>query len=249
MMTTNVEDRVLTDDVGEPILQKIDKALCELSNAREDVETGKHQSAILSFLRMAKEYIESVRDDIEVVTSAYFDNLSQPQPVAQGEAVAWISTVRCVGPDFGKEYYGKLPIQSLQTGYYDHTPLYAAPSIVESASIPVSELAELMAWAEVSDDEFATFTDYQKGYTRAMTNVSNGLKNIIDSIGATPTIPTGHRVVPVEPTEEMVDILTSKLFGNFMAYQHALMNPHTSKPFWKKAITAMLAASPSAGGV
>lgn len=49
---------------------------------------------------------------------------SQPQPVAQGEAVAWISTVRCVGPDFGKEYYGKLPIKSLQDGYYEHTPLY-----------------------------------------------------------------------------------------------------------------------------
>ena len=43
------------------------------------------------------------------------------------EPVAWISEVRCVGPEYGKKRYGALPIQSLQPGYYAHTPLYASP--------------------------------------------------------------------------------------------------------------------------
>ena len=58
----------LKDEVGEPIIQKLDKALGDLSSAKEDIETGKHQSAILSFLRGVKEYIDSARDDIEILT-------------------------------------------------------------------------------------------------------------------------------------------------------------------------------------
>jgi len=47
------------------------------------------------------------------------------QPV--GEPVAWISRIRCVGPEYGKEIYGKLPVQSLNPLYYEHIPLYSAP--------------------------------------------------------------------------------------------------------------------------
>lgn len=43
------------------------------------------------------------------------------------DPVAWISTKMCLGAEYGKEIYGKLPVQSLQAGYYKHTPLYAAP--------------------------------------------------------------------------------------------------------------------------
>lgn len=43
------------------------------------------------------------------------------------EPVAWISRIRCVGPEYGKEIYGKLPVQSLNPLYYEHIPLYAAP--------------------------------------------------------------------------------------------------------------------------
>lgn len=43
------------------------------------------------------------------------------------EPAAWISHRRVVGlPD--KDFYGKLPIQSLQPGFYSHTPLYAHPA-------------------------------------------------------------------------------------------------------------------------
>lgn len=43
------------------------------------------------------------------------------------EPVAWISEVVCVGPNLGVKRYDKLPIQSLQPGFYKHTPLYTAP--------------------------------------------------------------------------------------------------------------------------
>ncbi len=48
---------------------------------------------------------------------------------AQQEPVAWMSTVMCIGPDYGKVRFDKLPIQSLQEGYYSHTPLYTAPPV------------------------------------------------------------------------------------------------------------------------
>ncbi|GAA0907475.1 hypothetical protein GCM10009552_15480 [Rothia nasimurium] len=54
----------LSDEVGEPIAQKLDKALTDLCNAVEDIETGKHPSAIFSFLRSVREYVTDVREDI-----------------------------------------------------------------------------------------------------------------------------------------------------------------------------------------
>lgn len=51
----------------------------------------------------------------------------------QGEPVAWMSTVMCIGPDYGKVRFGKLPIQSLQEGYYSHTPLYAPATAEQPA--------------------------------------------------------------------------------------------------------------------
>lgn len=51
---------------------------------------------------------------------------STHQPVLQ-EPVAWISRIRCVGAEYGKEIYGKLPVQSLNPLYYEHIPLYTAP--------------------------------------------------------------------------------------------------------------------------
>lgn len=51
---------------------------------------------------------------------------STRQPLMQ-EPAAWISRIRCVGPEYGKEIYGRLPVQSLNPLYYEHIPLYAAP--------------------------------------------------------------------------------------------------------------------------
>lgn len=65
---------VLKDQYGESITQKLDKALTEISDAKEDVESGKPASAILSFLRLATEYVRDAKDDIAALQAA--------QPVA-----------------------------------------------------------------------------------------------------------------------------------------------------------------------
>ena len=50
------------------------------------------------------------------------------QHAGQGEPVAWISEIQCLGAGiYGKRLYGALPIQSLQPGYYKHIPLYKHP--------------------------------------------------------------------------------------------------------------------------
>ncbi|WP_454731451.1 MULTISPECIES: hypothetical protein [Cupriavidus] len=74
--------------------------------------------------------------------------------------VAWISTVMCVGPDYGKERYGKLPIQSLQPGYYKHTPLYATPQPAAQAApaVPESERCKELTDAEIERGWHATFS-------------------------------------------------------------------------------------------
>ena len=56
------EVKVPEDAYGESVEQIITKALCELSNAREDVESGKPATAILSFLREAEAYMEAARE-------------------------------------------------------------------------------------------------------------------------------------------------------------------------------------------
>lgn len=67
------------------------------------------------------------------------------------EPVAWISRIRCVGPDFGKEMYGKLPIQSLQAGFYEHIPLYAHPPAqtvdLEQFRRPLKVARAAMEWS------------------------------------------------------------------------------------------------------
>lgn len=140
--------------------------------------------------------------DAQRMVDAIDFHLSQPQPVAQGEAVgssglhcgcpacrggkvhasdcavhnipykpngdcdckdepvAWISTVKCIGPDYGKKYYDSLPIQSLQVGYYEHTPLYAASNIPAGHRIVPVE-PKLIGWrtadytAETADPDKA----------------------------------------------------------------------------------------------
>jgi len=58
----------------------------------------------------------------------YADVQAALQHAGQGEPVAWISEIQCLGAGiYGKRLYGALPIQSLQPGYYKHIPLYKHP--------------------------------------------------------------------------------------------------------------------------
>lgn len=43
---------------------------------------------------------------------------------------AWASKTMCIGPDYGKTRYDKLPIQSLNPLYYTHEKLYSEKSVI-----------------------------------------------------------------------------------------------------------------------
>ena len=43
---------------------------------------------------------------------------------------AWATKVECVGLEYGKTTYGKLPVQSLQPGYYSHEKLYSEKTVI-----------------------------------------------------------------------------------------------------------------------
>ena len=82
---------------------------------------------------------------------------AQPAPVAKPhkqqsaervEPVAWISEVRCVGPEYGKKRYDALPVQSLQPGYYAHTPLYTSPQ----PSKPLTDKQISKLWRDAHND-------------------------------------------------------------------------------------------------
>ena len=84
------------------------------------------------------------------------------------EPAAWISHRRVVGlPD--KDFYGKLPIQSLQPGFYSHTPLYAHPA----QSVDVEKVREVIA--ELRARPFvATFQEIAGKLTAALQEKGNG---------------------------------------------------------------------------
>ena len=46
------------------------------------------------------------------------------------EPDAWATTVACIGPDYGKTTYGKLPVQSLNPLYYTHEKLYSEKAVI-----------------------------------------------------------------------------------------------------------------------
>lgn len=46
------------------------------------------------------------------------------------EPDAWASKIMCIGPEYGKVRYDKLPIQSLNPLYYTHEKLYSEKSVI-----------------------------------------------------------------------------------------------------------------------
>lgn len=111
------KDGGVTDDVGEPVTQKLDKALGDLSNAVEDIETGKHQSAVLSFLRSVREYVEDARDDIAAIASpsagAVVPEGWLPIDTAPNDGTMHVRGLHVYGPDGAFLYWDAI------TGYVD----------------------------------------------------------------------------------------------------------------------------------
>ena len=46
------------------------------------------------------------------------------------EPDAWASKTMCIGPEYGKIRYDKMPIQSLNPLYYTHEKLYSEKSVI-----------------------------------------------------------------------------------------------------------------------
>lgn len=67
--------------------------------------------------------------------------------------VGYISRVMCVGPDYGKEIFGKLAVQSLQAGYYSHQKLYDQSAIDRLTA----ERDDALAAADFLEVEMAKF--------------------------------------------------------------------------------------------
>jgi len=129
--------------------------------------------------------------DMAVMCSQMADavtaHLSQPQPVAQGEALAW--QYRCITEEGPSKVWHMIDKET-----YDR-------------------------WRETSWSRME-----------------------FRELFATPTIPTGYRVVPVEPTPEMLERareVHAPLDGEDDDFDYEFTRT------WK----AMIAASPSAGGV
>ena len=57
-------------------------------------------------------------------------NNEQKQPTIAVEPDAWATITKCVGPEYGKTQYGKLPIQSIQPGFYSHEKLYSEKTVL-----------------------------------------------------------------------------------------------------------------------
>ena len=54
----------------------------------------------------------------------------EANPIIDVEADAWATKTMCVGPKYGEIHYGKLPIQSIQLGYYSHEKLYLEKTVI-----------------------------------------------------------------------------------------------------------------------
>ena len=52
------------------------------------------------------------------------------EPKIDVEPDAWATKTMCIGPQYGKTRYDKLPIQCTQPGYYTHEKLYSEKTVI-----------------------------------------------------------------------------------------------------------------------
>lgn len=68
------------------------------------------------------------------------------------EPVAWITRTKIIGPDYGKESFGKLPVQSLNPLTYEHEPLITTTQAEAYADARVRQVLEKLEQACVDAD-------------------------------------------------------------------------------------------------
>lgn len=106
--------------------------LCDIDDATDEV-IDIVRAPLLSRI----EWLEAEKHSWKTYAKGLYSRIDALSKDA--DPVAWISTVQCIGPDYGKELYGKLPVQSLQAGYYKHTPLYLGKQSSIDAAISARE--------------------------------------------------------------------------------------------------------------
>lgn len=52
------------------------------------------------------------------------------EPKIDVEPDAWATKTMCIGPRYGETRYAKLPIQSIQPGFYSHEKLYSEKTVL-----------------------------------------------------------------------------------------------------------------------
>jgi len=62
-------------------------------------------------------------------------NITEPNNTASTvglgvEPDAWATKIMCIGPEYGKTFYGKLPMQSLNPLFYSHERLYSEKAVI-----------------------------------------------------------------------------------------------------------------------
>lgn len=74
------------------------------------------------------------------------------------EPVAWITRTKTIGPDYGKESFGKLPVQSLNPLTYEHEPLITTEQAEAYADARVRE-ALLEAYRSMQELHMSLMND------------------------------------------------------------------------------------------
>lgn len=185
--------------------------------------------------------------DFRAMADAIATHLSQPQPVAQGEAVVWrVDGTYADGTTFWFLTTVNEMLSDRHTTEIERniTPLYRV------LPAPVGDASDVIAYVLRAYDESILRTNDREDIRMAVKSaLVNQFMDYKWGVGqATPTIPTGHRVVPVEPTE-------AALSRGLQSWEDEL-NSWTSiggtldrKEIVESIYKAMLAAAPDAGGV
>jgi len=72
---------------------------------------------------------DSTALDAMLKQAKQMDRDAKPQTI-DVEPDAWATKTMCIGENYGKTHYGKLPIQSMQPGFYSHEKLYSEKTVI-----------------------------------------------------------------------------------------------------------------------
>lgn len=122
-------------------------------------------------------------------------------------------------------------------GNHDITPLFAAPPApaVEKYKSAIAELC----------DCFEDVMNGRGGWS--WEEVIQDARNFIETAPPAPALPDGWKLVPVEPTPDMISALHAGYWGDPVVKTYETMMEE-SRELWRRTYTKMLAAAPEREG-